>query len=72
VRRAGVALTSGGVVPGVVSVAAPVFPAAESLPLAVSIAMTAREVTDELLASVTDELLRSVHAMSMELGQPQR
>lgn len=72
VRRAGVAVTSGGVVPGVVSVAAPVFPAAESLPLAVAIAMPAREVTDELLASVTDELLRSAQVMSIELGQPQR
>ena len=72
VRRTGVAVTSGGVVPGVVSVAAPVFPAGESLPLAVSIAMPAREVTDELLSSVTAELLRSTQLMSKELGQPER
>jgi DNA-binding IclR family transcriptional regulator len=72
VRRAGVAVTYGGVVPGIVTVAAPVFPAAESLPLAVAIAMPAREVTDELLASVTAELLRSARLMSKELGQPQR
>lgn len=71
VRRTGVALTYGAVVPGVVSVAAPVFPAAESLPLAIAIAMPEREVTDELLASVTAELLRSAQAMSKELGRPE-
>ena len=68
VRRTGVALTSGGVVPGVVSVAAPVFPAAETLPLVVALAMPARDVTDELLASATTELLRATQAMSKELG----
>lgn len=68
VRRTGVALTSGGVVPGVVSVAAPVFPAAETLPLVVALAMPAREVTDELLAFATTELLSATRAMSKELG----
>ena len=68
VRRSGVAVTSGGVVPGVVSVAAPVLPAAESLPLVVALAMPARQVTDKMLASVTEELLRSTRAMSEELG----
>ncbi|HEV2637943.1 MAG TPA: IclR family transcriptional regulator [Actinocrinis sp.] len=71
VRRTGVALTYGAVVPGVVSVAAPVFPAAESLPLAVAIAMPERGFSDELLASVTDELLRSAQSMSKELGRPE-
>ncbi|WP_103338472.1 IclR family transcriptional regulator [Amycolatopsis sp. CA-126428] len=72
VRRTRVAVTSGGVVPGVVSVAAPVFPAADSLPLVVSIAMPSRQVTDELLASVTKELLRSTEAMSAEIGHRAR
>lgn len=71
VRRTGVALTYGAVVPGVVSVAAPVFPAADSLPLAVAIAMPERGFSEEMLASVTAELLRSAQAMSRELGRPE-
>jgi len=68
VLRDGVAVTSGGVVPGVVSVAAPVFSAGESLPLVVAVAMPARQVTDEILVSVSAELLHSADAMSEELG----
>ncbi|MGX6601285.1 IclR family transcriptional regulator [Micromonosporaceae bacterium Da 78-11] len=68
VRRAGLAVTAGGVVPGVVSVAAPVFSAGESLPLVVALAMPARQVTDEVLAAVSAELLRSAESMSRELG----
>ncbi|MEU3508260.1 IclR family transcriptional regulator [Streptomyces longwoodensis] len=72
VHRTGVAVTSGGVVPGVVSVAAPVFPAADSLPLAVAVVLPARQATDTVLASVASELLRSAQAMSKELGNPER
>jgi DNA-binding IclR family transcriptional regulator len=68
VRREGVALTSGGVIPGVTSVAAPVFAAGESLPLVVALALPAREATEEVLAFVTDELRRTTAAMSVELG----
>jgi DNA-binding IclR family transcriptional regulator len=68
VVRHGFALTAGGVVPGVVSVAAPVFSAGDSLPLVVALAMPAREASDDVIASVSAELLRSAEAMSRELG----
>ncbi|MEC3975772.1 hypothetical protein [Amycolatopsis sp. H20-H5] len=48
------------------------FSAADSLPLVVSIAMPSQQVTDELLASVTKELLRSTQAMSEEIGHQGR
>ena len=68
VRRAGVAVTSGSVVPGVVSVAAPVFTTAEAVPLAVSIALPARQATAGELDRVTAALLDATRAMSAELG----
>ena len=64
VLRDGVALTSGGVIPGVTSVAAPVFAAGESLPLVVALALPARVATGEVLAAVTTELLDATAAMS--------
>jgi DNA-binding IclR family transcriptional regulator len=70
VRRAGVAVISGSVVPGVVSVAAPVFTTAEALPLAVSIALPARQATAGELERVTAALLDATRAMSGELGWP--
>jgi DNA-binding IclR family transcriptional regulator len=66
VLHEGVALTSGGVIPGVTSVAAPVFTG--SLPLVVAIALPAREATEEVLAAVTAELRSTTTAMSAELG----
>lgn len=68
VLRDGVALTTGGVIPGVTSVAAPVFAAGESLPLVVALALPARVATDEVLAAVTAELVETTAAMSAELG----
>jgi DNA-binding IclR family transcriptional regulator len=68
VREAGVVVTSGQVVPGVVSVAAPVFTTAEALPLAVSIALPARQATAAELDRVTAALLDATRAMSRELG----
>src|SRR3954447_7771486 len=47
VLRDGYALTSGGVIPGVTSVAAPVFTAAGPLPLVVALAMPARATAAE-------------------------
>jgi DNA-binding IclR family transcriptional regulator len=70
VRRDGFALTSGGVVPGVTSVAAPVFSDAESLPLAISIAMPTRQVDAAVLTEVTGELLDAARGLSAELGHP--
>jgi DNA-binding IclR family transcriptional regulator len=68
VLRDGVARTSGGVIPGVTSVAAPVFTAAESLPLVVALAMPARVATEPELAMVEKELRATTAAMSAELG----
>jgi DNA-binding IclR family transcriptional regulator len=71
VRQAGVAVASGSVVPGVVSVAAPVFTTAEALPLAVSIALPARQAIPGELDRVTTALLDVTRAMSSELGYKQ-
>lgn len=68
VQRDGVASTSGGVIPGVTSVAAPVFTAGDSLPLVVTLVMPARGLTEEAFAGLAAELLRSTRAMSEELG----
>jgi DNA-binding IclR family transcriptional regulator len=73
VRRDGFALIRGGVVPGVASVAAPVFSAGDSLPLAVAIALPARVATDAVLDEVAAHLLRATEEMSAELGyEPRR
>ncbi|MFJ9888979.1 IclR family transcriptional regulator [Streptomyces sp. NPDC091287] len=64
----GVATTFGGVIPGVTSLAAPVFTAGESLPLVVTLVMPARGTTEESLVGLSAELLRSTRSMSEELG----
>lgn len=68
VSRDGVAITSGGVIPGVTSVAAPVFTTGEALPLAVAIALPARLATQAVLRTVSAALLQTTKAMSAELG----
>jgi len=64
----GVAVTSGGVIPGITSLAAPVFAAGESLPLVVAVAMPARLATESALVKVEAELLRTTAAMAVDLG----
>ena len=64
----GVAVTSGGVIPGITSLAAPVFAAGESLPLVVAVAMPARLATESAMAEVEAELLRTTAAMAVDLG----
>jgi len=71
-RRTGWALTSGGVVPGVSSLAAPVFTTGDSLPLVVAIVLPARHATDELVETLAAELLAATSAMSAELGHAQQ
>lgn len=68
VRRDGVALTCGGVVPGVTSVAAPVFTTGETLPLVVAIAMPAGQSTEATISAITAELRKTTDAISAELG----
>lgn len=68
VRREGCARTSGGVIPGIASVAAPVFTTGDSLPLVVALALPERTADDEVLRAVTADLLATTAAMSAELG----
>jgi DNA-binding IclR family transcriptional regulator len=72
VLRDGYALTTDGVIPGVTSVAAPVFTGTGPLPLVVALAMPAREAGPEAVAAVAAELLRTTRAMSAELGHTDR
>ncbi|MHB9849007.1 IclR family transcriptional regulator [Streptomyces krungchingensis] len=64
----GVAITSGGVIPGVTSVAAPVRAPVESLPLAVAVALPARLADEATLTSVITELLNTTAAIEADLG----
>ncbi|GAA4865753.1 IclR family transcriptional regulator [Actinomycetospora straminea] len=68
VRHRGCALTSGGVIPGIASVAAPVLTTGDSLPLVVALALPERAASPEVLEDVTAALLESTAAMSAELG----
>jgi DNA-binding IclR family transcriptional regulator len=68
VRKRGAAVTSGGVIPGVTSVAAPVFPAGDSIPLAVAIALPARLADSGTMTRLEEELLRTTAAISADLG----
>ncbi|MEU8789730.1 IclR family transcriptional regulator [Streptomyces sp. NPDC048643] len=68
VLRKGVASTVGGVIPGITSVAAPVFTAGESFPLVVTLVMPVRGVTEQDVERLSSELLTSTRAMSEVLG----
>lgn len=64
----GYALTTGGVIPGVTSLAAPVFGVGDSLPLVLALAMPSREAPEERLPDLAAELLRTARAASTDLG----
>ncbi|WP_149824088.1 IclR family transcriptional regulator [Streptomyces tailanensis] len=68
VREQGHVVTHSGVIPGIISVAAPVFAAGDPLPLAVSVVLPESLGTPEHLAEVTRELHSTVTAASHELG----
>jgi DNA-binding IclR family transcriptional regulator len=68
VRRSGVAVTSGGLIPGIASVAAPVFTGGDALPLVVAAVLPASAATPATLDSVSKELLELTEAVSRELG----
>lgn len=68
VLQQGYASTSGGVIPGIYSIAAPVFTTGDMLPLAVSVALPSRIVTPTLIRTVTGHLLEITRAMSEDLG----
>lgn len=72
VRAQGFAVTSGGVIPGLVSLAAPVFPASE-IPLAISVAIPARVADVATRRSVERALLSTTAAITQALGgQPRQ
>ena len=68
VRRDGYATTAGSVLPGIYSVAAPVFTTGDQLPLAVSIALPERLADATLLQSMIAMLLETTRAMSAYIG----
>jgi DNA-binding IclR family transcriptional regulator len=72
VLRDGYAVTADLVIPGVTSVAAPVFTAAGGLPLVVALALPAREAGEQAVADAVAELLGTTQAMSAELGHTDR
>lgn len=68
VLERGVAITSGGVIPGVASIAAPVFPAGESIPLVVAIVFPSRLADEATIAELSAELVRTTAAIGADLG----
>ncbi len=68
VLRGGLAVTSGGIIPGIASLAAPVFAAGESLPLVVAVVLPSRAASRAVIDSVSKDLLALTAFMSSELG----
>jgi DNA-binding IclR family transcriptional regulator len=68
VLRGGLSVTSGGVIPGIASVAAPVFAAGESLPLVVAVVLPASAASPAILDEISTQLLDLTQTMSSELG----
>jgi len=68
IREQGHVVTHSGVIPGIISVAAPVFAAGDPLPLAVSVVLPETLGTPDHLAEVTRDLRDTVVAASHELG----
>ncbi|GAA4288841.1 IclR family transcriptional regulator [Georgenia daeguensis] len=68
VREAGYAVTSGGVIPGISSVAAPVYTATDPLPLAMSVVLPDDQGTPAELERVGRALLDMTLTISRELG----
>ncbi|HXL88363.1 MAG TPA: IclR family transcriptional regulator [Streptosporangiaceae bacterium] len=68
VRRDGIAFTAGGLIPGLTSLAAPVFTTVASLPLAVAIALPRQQATPAVLATLTAALRETTTAISADLG----
>lgn len=68
VLSAGYSITTGGVIPGVSSIAAPAFSTGDSLPLAISVVFPAEVVDQDEMDKVTAELLETTRTISRELG----
>lgn len=68
VTRTGVSVTFDGVIPGVTTLAAPVWSTGSSIPLVVALTLPSAVCTQALLDSVTTELLVTTRAMTADLG----
>jgi DNA-binding IclR family transcriptional regulator len=68
VRGEGMAFTSGSLIPDLASLAAPVFTAETSLPLAVAIALPKRQATPRALRALSAELQATTRRISAEIG----
>lgn len=68
VRRRGVALNTGTLIPGLVSIAAPVFATGSSFPLVVALAVPHLHASPPVIAALSTELLVAAESMSAELG----
>jgi DNA-binding IclR family transcriptional regulator len=63
-----VAVTSGSLIPGLASIAAPVFGAADSLPLVVALALPTRLADSATMTELRVELLRTTALIAADLG----
>lgn len=68
VHRRGYAISLGGVIPGVVSVAAPVVTTTDPMPLAVSLVLPDRLATDDAVAHLSTRVIDAARTISTELG----
>lgn len=67
-RARGYAITSGALIPGVTSLAAPVFDATAGLSLVVAVALPAAEATEHAVSEVADDLAATTRSLSLQLG----
>lgn len=68
VRTRGLALTTGGVIPGISSISAPIFAASDALPLAMTVVFPREEMGEDEIASVQEKMIEMTGAISRELG----
>ncbi|WP_375384914.1 IclR family transcriptional regulator [uncultured Microbacterium sp.] len=72
VRARGLALTTGGVIPGISSISAPIFAASDALPLAMTVVFPREEMDESEVASVQQKMLETTESISRELGDVAR
>lgn len=68
VQDAGVAVATGAIIPGASSMSAPVFTAADSLPLVMTVVMPGENIDNTEYERVRTLLLEATHKVSEELG----
>jgi DNA-binding IclR family transcriptional regulator len=68
VRQSGVAVTLDGVIPGIASIAAPVYTSGDVLPVIITVVLPDDELTPAEQARVTALVLETTESISRELG----